>query len=73
MRHFEQEKKAHENWVAARQAERKLNDLQVFRDRELFWRKHYPGYTRIRIQHFNKIGYGSEFWGSECRFQRKIL
>jgi hypothetical protein len=25
----EQEKKAHENWVAARQAERKLNDLQV--------------------------------------------
>jgi hypothetical protein len=28
-RHFEQEKKAHENWVAARQAERKLNDLQV--------------------------------------------
>jgi hypothetical protein len=35
-RHFEQEKKAHENWVAARQAERKLNDLQVrylFRDK----------------------------------------
>ena len=24
-----QEKKAHENWVAARQAERKLTDLQV--------------------------------------------